>query len=118
MDDKAGAFQAVVKIGRTHLMDAVPLIVGAGDWGAGAVLRRLAQGIIGRAAERLYRARAWSGAAVGTGLNSPSGYRRAGRVPGGAVGQPARSSAPTQQFDAMATRPDALVLAHGGAPGP
>jgi fumarate hydratase class II len=69
---KAGQWRAVVKIGRTHLEDAVPLTVGQ-EWSGYA--RQLEQAIKGleRAAEDLYELAA-GGTAVGTGLNSPPGF--------------------------------------------
>ena len=73
---RADDWAEVVKAGRTHLMDAVPITLGqeAGGWATqveyGAarvrdVLPRLAQLPIG-------------GTAVGTGLNAPDGLRRGG----------------------------------------
>ena len=70
--DKAGEWRAVVKSGRTHLMDAVPVTLGqefggyarqieAGVERLGATLPRLAELPIG-------------GTAVGTGLNAPDGF--------------------------------------------
>ena len=65
---KADAFQAIVKIGRTHLMDAVPLTLGQEFSGYGAQLdhglRRVQQAL-----PELYEL-AIGGTAVGTGLNT------------------------------------------------
>ena len=70
---KANEFSTVVKIGRTHLMDAVPMTVGQGfDSYAHQVanaIRRLEQGAI----PGLLRL-AQGGTAVGTGLNTPRGF--------------------------------------------
>ena len=72
---KAREFSGHAKIGRTHLMDALPVTLG-GELGAcaTAVSRALAQA---EAASRGLRAVALGGTAVGTGANAPRGYRRA-----------------------------------------
>ncbi|XYD06922.1 class II fumarate hydratase [Methylobacterium sp. NMS12] len=69
---KADAFQDVVKIGRTHLMDAVPMTVGQGF---DAFARQIDHGIqrIEAAAPRLNQL-AQGGTAVGSGLNAPAGF--------------------------------------------
>ncbi|KMO13933.1 class II fumarate hydratase [Methylobacterium platani] len=72
---KAAEFDDVVKIGRTHLMDAVPMTVGqAFD----AFARQVGLGIerIEAASPRLYRL-AQGGTAVGSGLNAPAGFDEA-----------------------------------------
>ena len=72
LDAKANAFKAVVKIGRTHLMDATPLTLGQEfsgyvsqlDHGLAALnftLKHLSEVALG-------------GTAVGTGINTPKGY--------------------------------------------
>ncbi|MDP4026867.1 class II fumarate hydratase [Methylobacterium sp. NEAU 140] len=69
---KATEFDAVVKIGRTHLMDAVPMTVGqAFD----AFARQIGAGIdrIEATAPRLHLL-AQGGTAVGSGLNAPAGF--------------------------------------------
>ena len=72
LDDKAKDWAAVVKIGRTHLMDAVPLTLGQEFSGYVAMLddnlERLAGALPG-----LYRL-ALGGTAVGTGLNAHKGF--------------------------------------------
>ena len=72
IDAKAREWRGVVKIGRTHLEDAVPLTVGQ-EWSGYA--RQLEQAISGleRATEDLYELAA-GGTAVGTGLNAPPGF--------------------------------------------
>ena len=62
----------VVKIGRTHLMDAVPLTVGQ-EWSGYAAQLRMAIDRIERSRPGLYRLAA-GGTAVGTGLNAPPGF--------------------------------------------
>jgi fumarate hydratase, class II len=69
---KAQQWQDVVKIGRTHLEDAVPLTVGQ-EWSGYA--HQLTQAIerVSGAADGL-RELAAGGTAVGTGLNAPPGF--------------------------------------------
>jgi fumarate hydratase class II len=75
LDEKARAYADVVKIGRTHLQDAVPLTLGQeiSGWVAqlDADLRRIEITLGG-----LYEL-AIGGTAVGTGLNSPPGFAEA-----------------------------------------
>ena len=70
--DLAAAHAGTVKLGRTHLMDAVPMTFGqeAGGW-ARAVEQTLP--LIAAASARLHEM-ALGGTAVGTGLNAPSGF--------------------------------------------
>ena len=73
--DKARDWRDVVKIGRTHLEDAVPLTVGQ-EWSGYA--HQLTQAIdrVTASAEGLYEL-AVGGTAVGTGLNAPPGFDEA-----------------------------------------
>jgi fumarate hydratase class II len=69
---KAREFEGVVKIGRTHLMDATPLTLGQEFSGYAAQLRKSIEAIensLPHLAEL-----ALGGTAVGTGLNAPSGF--------------------------------------------
>jgi fumarate hydratase class II len=72
LDDKATAWAHIVKIGRTHLQDAVPLTLGQEFSGYVAQLdddlERLDQTL-----PHLYEL-AIGGTAVGTGLNAPEGF--------------------------------------------
>jgi len=70
--EKAIAFDDVVKIGRTHLMDATPLTIGQEFSGYVQQLAN-AEERISDALKRL-RELAIGGTAVGTGLNTPKGY--------------------------------------------
>ena len=75
LERKAAAWDGVVKIGRTHLQDAVPLTVGQEIGGWAAQLRsageRLEQGLLE------LRAIPLGGTAVGTGIGAPKGYPQA-----------------------------------------
>src|SRR5215468_2228004 len=71
---KAGQWMDVVKIGRTHLEDAVPLSVGQ-EWSGWAAQIRACIADIERSREGLYEL-ALGGTAVGTGLNAPEGFSK------------------------------------------
>jgi fumarate hydratase, class II len=72
LDEKAAAYADVVKIGRTHLQDAVPLTLGQEFSGYVAQLDADLQRI-DAAMGGLYEL-AIGGTAVGTGLNAPNGF--------------------------------------------
>jgi len=72
LDSKAQAFDGVVKIGRTHLMDAVPLTLGQELSAFVQQLRDVAVRL--DAAELEVQALAQGGTAVGSGLNAPEGF--------------------------------------------
>ena len=74
IEAKAGEWDDVVKIGRTHLQDAVPLTVGQ-EWSGWAHQIRDALARI-RASEVGLLELAAGGTAVGTGLNAPPGFGR------------------------------------------
>ena len=73
--DKATRFADLVKIGRTHLQDAVPLSLGQEFSGYKAQLELGLAGL--RATLPGVRALAIGGTAVGTGLNAPVGFGEA-----------------------------------------
>lgn len=72
LDAKAKAFASIVKIGRTHLQDAVPLTVGQEFSGYVAQLDYAIEAIRGTLPG--VQALAIGGTAVGTGLNAPKGF--------------------------------------------
>ncbi len=74
IEAKANAWMDVVKIGRTHLEDAVPLSVGQ-EWSGWAAQIRAAKVEVERSREGMYEL-ALGGTAVGTGLNAPPGFSR------------------------------------------
>jgi fumarate hydratase class II len=69
---KAMKWVEVVKIGRTHLQDAVPVTVGQ-EWSGWATQLRDAGGRLQLALEAIEQLAA-GGTAVGTGLNAPEGF--------------------------------------------
>jgi len=106
---KSEEFAGIVKIGRTHLQDAVPLTLGQEFSGYVAQLdadiARIEQSL-----PDLYEL-AIGGTAVGTGLNAPPGFGQAvaARL-AELAGLPFKSAA--NMFAALAAH-DALVAAHG-----
>jgi fumarate hydratase class II len=105
---KAGALDDVVKIGRTHLMDATPLTLGQeiSGWAA-----QLENGVL-RLEQALPRLAelALGGTAVGTGLNAhPELAARAAAKLAGMTGHPFVTA--PNKFEALGSR-DALVFAH------
>ena len=109
LDAKAEAFAAIIKIGRTHLQDAVPLSLGQEFSGYEAQLDLALETI--RASLPQVRQLAIGGTAVGTGLNAPSGFGEAvaARL-AERLGLPF-SSAPNK-FQALAGH-EPLAAAHG-----
>ena len=67
-DAKAATYAGLLKVGRTHLMDAVPMTLGQELGGFAACLKRGA-GDVGRAARQLHELNLGA-TAVGTGLNA------------------------------------------------
>ena len=106
---KARAFADVVKIGRTHLQDAVPLTLGQEMSGWASQLDRgLEQTEVARGG--LYEL-ALGGTAVGTGLNAPPGFgEQAAKVIAALTGRPFVSA--PNKFEALAAH-EALVFTHG-----
>ncbi len=72
LERKSQQWQHLVKIGRTHLEDAVPLTVGQ-EWSGYAAQMRDAMALVEASLGGLYRL-AIGGTAVGTGLNAPRGF--------------------------------------------
>jgi fumarate hydratase class II len=102
---RAADFEDAVKPGRTHLMDAVPVTLGQEFAGYAAQLRRAIERIED-AAPRLCEV-PLGGTAVGTGLNTPAGFRaEAVRELAGVTGLPL--TAARDAFEAQSVR-DGLV---------
>jgi fumarate hydratase, class II len=108
-DAKAREFQTVVKIGRTHLMDATPLTVGQEMSGWVSLLTR----DVGRIREALWGLYdlAIGGTAVGTGINAhPEFAKRAAKKIAELTGLPFESH--PNKFAALSAH-DELVFASG-----
>ena len=109
IERKAQAFDAVVKIGRTHLQDAVPLTVGQEFGGWASLLQRDIKRLE-LVLDGLYDL-AIGGTAVGTGLNThPEFAERAAKKISELSGLPFRSH--PNKFAALSAH-DELVFAQG-----
>ena len=106
---KSAAFMDVVKIGRTHLMDATPLTLGQEfsgyvaqlDFGLKALRNTLDH----------LRQLALGGTAVGTGINTPAGYSEVvASYIAASTGHPFVTA--QNKFEALAAH-DAIVESHG-----
>ena len=73
LQQKAKAWDDIVKIGRTHLMDATPLTLGDEFSGYAAQMARSRKRIEPVIVNGMYQL-AQGGTAVGTGLNAPKGF--------------------------------------------
>ncbi len=107
--EKAAAFAAIVKIGRTHLQDATPLTLGD-EFGAYARQIELGVARVKAALPRLYDL-AQGGTAVGTGLNAKPGFAERFAAAAGAITGLPFAPAPNK-FEALAAH-DALVELSG-----
>jgi fumarate hydratase class II len=109
LEGKAAEFASVVKVGRTHLMDAVPVTLGQEFGGYAAAVRLGAE----RATAVLPRLGQLplGGTATGTGLNAPPGFAaRAIAMLASDLGLPLTEA--RNHFEAAGAR-DALVEASG-----
>ncbi|MDR7295245.1 fumarate hydratase class II [Pelomonas aquatica] len=109
LQQKAEAYDDIVKIGRTHLQDATPLTLGQEISGWVAQLAHGERHVLA-ALPHLYEL-ALGGTAVGTGLNAPKGYAEAVAAELARLTGHPFVTAPNK-FEAMASC-DALVHAHG-----
>lgn len=109
LDKKAQEFKQVVKIGRTHLMDATPLTLGQEFSG---YVSQLDHGIAAlRFSLKHLSEVALGGTAVGTGINTPKGYaKRVAEYIAEFTGLPFISA--HNKFEALAAH-DAIVETHG-----
>lgn len=109
MAEKAEAFKDIIKIGRTHLMDATPLTLGQEFSG---YAQQLANGQERMAATLPKLSElALGGTAVGTGLNAPKGYAEKAAAKIAALTGLPFTSAPNK-FEALAAH-DAMVMTSG-----
>lgn len=108
-DQKAKAYKNVVKIGRTHFMDATPLTVGQELSG---FVSQLDHGIVAiKNSLKHLSELALGGTAVGTGLNTPKGYaKKVAKHIATLTGLPFITG--KNKFEGLAAH-DAIVEAHG-----
>ncbi len=109
LNEKAEAFRNIVKIGRTHLMDATPLTLGQEFSGYVAQLDFAMKAI--RNTLHHLQELALGGTAVGTGLNTPKGYdTKVAAYISEFTGQTFHTA--PNKFEALASH-DAIVETHG-----
>ena len=109
IEAKSKEFSSVVKIGRTHLMDATPLTLGQEFSGYVSQLKHGLKALNNTLAH--LSELALGGTAVGTGLNTPKGYDVVvARYIGQFTGLPFITA--ENKFEALASH-DALVETHG-----
>ncbi len=107
--EKSEAFKNVVKIGRTHFMDATPLTLGQEFSGYVSQLNHGLKAIKNTLAH--LSELALGGTAVGTGINTPQGYSElVAKHIAGLTGIPFVTA--ENKFEALAAH-DAIVEAHG-----
>jgi len=109
LNDKAGAWARIVKIGRTHTQDATPLTLGQEFSG---YAQQVENGVarIEMSLPMLMQL-AQGGTAVGTGLNAPAGFAAAVADKIAQITGLPFTSAPNK-FEALAAH-DAMVFTHG-----
>jgi len=109
LNDKSQAWKGIVKIGRTHTQDAVPLTLGQEFSG---YTQQVENGIarIEMTMPAVMQL-AQGGTAVGTGLNAPVGFAEQVAVRIAAITRMKFTSAPNK-FEALAAH-DAMVFSHG-----
>ncbi len=109
LNDKAGAWAHIIKIGRTHTQDATPLTLGQEFSG---YTQQVENGIV-RIENTLpmLMQLAQGGTAVGTGLNAPVGFAQAVADKIAQITGLPFTSAPNK-FEALAAH-DAMVFSHG-----
>jgi len=106
---KVGAWDDIVKIGRTHLQDATPLTLGQEFSGYATQIAKASGRIAGASAD-IYEL-AQGGTAVGTGLNAPEGFGEAFAAEVSAITGLEFTTA-ENKFEALAAN-DALVELSG-----
>ena len=107
--DKEKAYDKIIKVGRTHLMDATPLTLGQ-EFSGYRMQIELGIERVNQALERL-RSLAQGGTAVGTGLNTHPKFAELVAKKISEISGKRFVSAPNK-FEALAAH-DALVFAHG-----
>jgi fumarate hydratase class II len=109
VDAKSAAYMDIVKIGRTHFMDATPLTLGQEISGYASQLKHGLKAIH-NTLEHLSEL-ALGGTAVGTGINTPKGYsENVAKHIAQLTGLPFVTA--ENKFEALAAH-DAIVEAHG-----
>ena len=108
LHDKSEEFKDVVKIGRTHMMDATPITLGQEF---SAFKKQIENGIISlESSMKFILEIALGGTAVGTGLNTPDGYsEKVAKIIANETGYPFVTA--ENKFEALSSN-DSLVDCH------
>ena len=108
LQKKSDEFKNIIKIGRTHMMDATPITLGQ-EFSAFA--KQIEKGINSiENSIKLFSEIALGGTAVGTGLNTPKGYaKKVAQLISKETGLPITSS--TNKFEALSSH-DSFIDAH------
>ena len=107
LDAKRKQFWEILKIGRTHLQDAVPMRLGQ-EFGGYARQVELSQGRIRKALDDIYEL-PLGGTAVGSGINAPAGFAKTAiAILADTTALPFREAA--NHFEAQAARDAAVFL--------
>ena len=109
LDKKSEEFKDIVKIGRTHMMDATPITLGQEF---SAFSKQIENGIISlKKSLKFILEIALGGTAVGTGLNTPDGYsQKVAEIIARETNYPFVSA--ENKFEALSSN-DSLVDCHG-----
>ena len=109
LDKKSKEFKDIVKIGRTHMMDATPITLGQEF---SAFSKQIENGIISlKKSLKFILEIALGGTAVGTGLNTPDGYsQKVAEIIAKETNYPFVSA--ENKFEALSSN-DSLVDCHG-----
>tara|TARA_B110000003_G_scaffold90320_1_gene92391 strand:+ start:1377 stop:2774 length:1398 start_codon:yes stop_codon:yes gene_type:complete len=109
LEEKVIEFESVVKIGRTHLMDATPLTLGQEFSGYCSQIKHSIKAIKNTLSH--LSELAIGGTAVGTGINTPKGYSiKVAQYISKFTGQPLITA--ENKFESLAAH-DAIVETHG-----
>ncbi len=109
LDEKAGAWDHIIKIGRTHTQDATPLTLGQEFSGYAQQVKNGIERIEMTLPALMQLAQ--GGTAVGTGLNAPIGFAEKVAQKIASITGLAFTTAPNK-FEALAAH-DAMVFSHG-----
>jgi aspartate ammonia-lyase len=109
LSKKAKEFSSFKKIGRTHLMDALPITLGS-EFAAYATSITKAKNNIITAQKELQNV-ALGGTAVGNGANTPKGYRKIAIIELGKISKLKLKPEPDMQFSLQSKFPVANVSA-------
>ena len=109
LEKKASDWKRIVKIGRTHLMDAIPLTLGQ-EFSGYASMMDYGIKALKQTLPHLFEL-ALGGTAVGTGLNAPHGYdKKVAQTIAELTGYPFVTA--PNKFEALGAH-DAIVASHG-----